>query len=318
MDKPLLDMQELEAIRSAISTGTMAAASMPDQPNAVPIAIIVDDRAAESARPSGLKIAMRWITTARRRVVRLTGVKLDLQVTGAETVDVGSFREDLVSSWTGFVGLKDRDGLGMVVASGSMIESFAARLLGASADDMVPVDRPPSATAMRVFSPVGEALVGALAEAWSQEQRCPVDVIADNSKGETWRRGLNDTDLVVVVTIMVSGAASGSIRLIARPETLVVPPVPVEAIAPPPGAIDKALGGVPIEVLVELGRVRMSMGEFKDLQPGTVLVLHQFIDDLIPVRCAGIVKAFGKALVSRGVMSVRIEKNPLHDGSGAL
>jgi hypothetical protein len=31
------------------------------------------------------------------------------------------------------------------------------------------------------------------------------------------------------------------------------------------------------------------------------------VDDPLPVRCAGVIKATGKALVSRGVMAVEIQ-----------
>jgi flagellar motor switch/type III secretory pathway protein FliN len=85
-----------------------------------------------------------------------------------------------------------------------------------------------------------------------------------------------------------------------------MPATPVEAVPAPPGAIENALGAVPIEVRVELGKAQMSMSEFSSLRPGAVVALDRFVDDPLPVRCAGVIKATGRALVSRGVLAVEI------------
>ena len=123
---------------------------------------------------------------------------------------------------------------------------------------------------------------------------------------DAWRRELGDGDLVVVLTLEVKGAVSGVIRLIARPELLVQPAAVVEAVPAPPGSIEEALGEVPVEMRVELGRLRMSMADLAALKPGTVLPMSKFIDDPLPVRVGGRLKAWGRAMVARGVVAVEI------------
>jgi flagellar motor switch/type III secretory pathway protein FliN len=96
--------------------------------------------------------------------------------------------------------------------------------------------------------------------------------------------------------------------VLTRPATLVRPPAPIEAVPAAPGAVDAALGRVPVEVRVELGRTRLTMREFERLAVGTVLTLPQFVDDPLPVEVGGVVKAYGRAVVSRGVLAVQIDR----------
>jgi flagellar motor switch protein FliM len=308
VDSSALDPNELAAIRAAIAPSATPSrqAAIEGPTDAQPVALIADDRAAESARPNGLRIGTRWALTSRSALLRLCGAKADIEVLAADTVDGSALRDELSGAWTRCISVTGRRGTALVAVSGPMIEALAACMLGATVGEPSAPQRPPSATSLRIFSPVGDGLVQALGVAWNEEQSC--EVVGSNSTqaADTWRRELGDGDLVVVLTLEVKGLVSGVIRLIARPELLVAPAVHVEAVAAPKSAIEEALGSVPVSLRVELGRLRMTMAEFAALAPGTVLPMDKFIDDPLPVRIGGRLKAWGRAMVARGAVAVEI------------
>jgi flagellar motor switch protein FliM len=309
VDSSALDPNELAAIRAAIAPAASPSrsASPEENPDASPIALIADDRAAESARPNGLRIGTRWATSSRSTLLRVSGAKCEIDVLAADTVDGSALRDELASAWLRCIAVTGRRGTAMIAVSGAMIEALAACQLGATMESATATPRPtPSATSLRIFTPVGEALVGALGTAWNDEQSAEVQPQGGAQAADAWRRELGDGDLVVVLTLEVKGSLSGVIRLIARPELLVQPAARVDAVPAPRGAIEEALGEVPVELRVELGRLKMTMAELAALQPGTVLPMSKFIDDPLPVRVGGRLKAWGRAMVARGVVAVEI------------
>ena len=307
MDSSALDPNELAAIRAAIAPSATPSrqASIEGPTDAQPVALIADDRAAESARPNGLRIGTRWATTSRSALLRLCSAKADIEVLAADTVDGSALRDELSAAWMRCVTVTGRRGTALVAVSGPMIEALAACMLGAAIEPAA-TQRPPSSTSLRIFTPVGDALVQALGVAWNEEQSCEVVGSNNAQAADTWRRELGDGDLVVVLTLEVKGTITGVVRLIARPELLVAPQVTVEAVAAPRQAIEEALGSVPVQLRVELGRLIMTMAEFAALQPGTVLPMDKFIDDPLPVRIGGRLKAWGRAMVSRGAVAIEI------------
>jgi flagellar motor switch protein FliM len=306
----MLDAEEVAAIREAMGQ----AAQVPDTAtpgpaqdrDAIPIALIAEDRAAVQARPNGLKLASRWARFTKKQLGRMTGAKIDLDVLGAESVEASSLREELMLAWTGCVGAADRAGTALVAISGPMIETLAARLLGApSQEGQAQTDRTPSSVALRLFESVGDGILRALCEAWREEQGCTA-TIADAARAGKARAELTTDGIVLLVTLAVRGAAAGQIRIICRPETLIAPTPPVEAVPAAPGLIEDALGAVPVDVAVELGRARLTLSELGALRPGAVITLDRFVDDPLPVEVQGVVKAHGRAMVARNAMAVEI------------
>jgi len=306
MDLAILDPAELEAIRSALGQTTSAPTRTRDpsgaEEKATPIALIADDRSAERARPDGLKLAQRWAHLARLRLFRLTGMKIDVDGSSAEISDASTIKEQLGGCWTSCVTVKDRPGRGLVAASGPMIEGLSARLLGGA--DATGSERPPSPTALRVFTPIGEALSASLVDAWREEQMCEVRVTRET--GEEWRRGLGDSDILVVATLTVSGATNGRVRLVVPPDTLLMPPPAVKVVPASAGTIRAVLGEVPVEVRADLGRATVSMSELSALKPGAVVILDRAVGDPLPVYCADQRIGSGRALVARGCLAVKI------------
>ena len=303
--EPRFTAEELDAIQAAISQTARKPGSAPTI-DAMPVALIADDRNAERARPNGLRIGNRWATLARERLQRLTGATVEAEVVGAEIVEAGSLRDELGIAWARCIDAVGRPAPAVVTVNGPIIDALSALLLGGRPEGGRGNARRPSPASLRLFYKAGLILCDAAATAWREEQSCDVVVSADQARVDKWRREVKDDDLVVVVTMSMGEPTAGILRFIARPEALVIPPPAFEGIPAPSGSVEDALGGVPIEVRVELGKIRITMNELLRLQPGALIPLHKFVDDPLPVALAGKVKAYGRAIVTRGVMAVEL------------
>jgi flagellar motor switch protein FliM len=314
-----LDPAELEAIQAAMREASSAPSrSHGRHPEEVsPLALIVEDREAESARPAAMRIGERWVKEATARLKGALRAEVEVRVAGAEILHGESLHDGLASAWLLSLAVDGRPAPALLAASGKMLATVAGVLSGAvlkedhtadtSSDDGTP-ERPPSPATIRIFQPVGDKLAAALTDAWREEQSTTVLRDARPDQIEIARRALLEADVVVALTMQVTGCTTGRIRLLARPATLVRPPTPVEAVAAAPGALEAALGRVPVEIRVELGRTCLTVRELEKLTVGTVLTLPQFIDDPLPISCGGVIKAYGRPVVSRGVLAVQIER----------
>jgi flagellar motor switch protein FliN/FliY len=313
-----LDSQELAALQDAMrevlgAPGRTAGATA--DPDVVPVALIADDRAADGARPVGLRIAERWAQLVRRRLRHLVGTSCDISVHGAELGDGGVLRHRLEGAWTGAVVSSGREGAALVAVGGAIVEELAARLLGGAVTP-APAARPPTRTALGLFTSAGELIADALATAWSDDQGCAAARASDPALLARCRAELAQADIVACITLRVSRPAEGWIQLFARPRTLIAPPEQVQAVPAAPDQVDAALARVPVQVLVELGRKQLPLRELGALRVGDVIALDRFVDDPVPVYCGGVLKARGQAAVCRGVIAVAIVAQ--HDqGEGA-
>jgi len=68
----------------------------------------------------------------------------------------------------------------------------------------------------------------------------------------------------------------------------------------------EAMSEVPIEVVAELGRVRLGLRRVLSLEVGQVLRLATAVDDPVIVRIGGVEKFRGAPVISRGQLSVEI------------
>jgi flagellar motor switch protein FliM len=313
----MLEADEIAAIREAM--GQVVAAPTANEVtsrDAQPIALIAEDRAVVQARPNGIKIGTRWARLAKKQIQRMTGAKVEIDLVGADSVEAASLRDELVSTWTGAIATADKNPLSLAVAvSGPMIETLAARFLGAVNAEEAGAERPPSAVALRLFQPLGDGLLRALAEAWQEEQGCAATVVDDLREIRT-RQELLGSGIVLLVTLSVRGGASGQIRILSRPEALIAPAPRVEAVPAAVGQINETLGLITVEVSVELGRARVTMNELSMMRPGAVISLDRFVDDLLPIRCQGVIKAWGRAMVARNAMAVEVGETPKESEAG--
>ena len=310
----------MEAIQAAMREASAAPSRSGTRhaEEVAPLALIVDDREAESARPAALRLGERWLKEATMRLKSFLRADVEVRVAGAEIMSGEVLRDGLAGNWLLALAVEGRPLPALMAAGGPLLGAAAGAMCGANLKDKdkeasppadeEPAERIPSAATLKIFQPVGEALAAALADAWREEQTTTVTRDARPDKIEAARRALLEADVVVALTMQVSGASGGRLRLLARPATLVRPPPPIEAVAVAPGALETALGRVPVDLKVELGRMRLTMREFENLKVGTILTLPQFVDDPLPIFCGGVVKACGRPVVSRGVIAVQIDR----------
>jgi flagellar motor switch protein FliN/FliY len=75
------------------------------------------------------------------------------------------------------------------------------------------------------------------------------------------------------------------------------------------GAGDRVLEflrDVPLQITVELGRTKMSIGELVNLGPSSVIELSKATDDPLDVRVNGVLIAHGEAVVTNERFGVRL------------
>ena len=65
-------------------------------------------------------------------------------------------------------------------------------------------------------------------------------------------------------------------------------------------------GDVPLEITVELGRCRMSVGELFNLGPSSIVELAKASDEPLDVRANGVLIARGEAVVVNDRFGVRL------------
>lgn len=302
MSDSILDLAELESIQAALRAAAPSASSSAmamEQPDAVPLPLFASERDAATARPNLADLVGRW-TRRMTRVMRSYLGDVELTSMGAEVLDAASLADELRSMWVGAV-TTERGGVLLTAIGGELIEAGAARRCGAIATDSG--GRDPSAIALKLFAPIGDAVVAMLAPAWDEMFRTPLTAAAPSLDLITAALG---RDSVVVATVMVSGASNGRIRLFARPEVLAPPSPPSPTVPADKGAIAAALGAVPVEVRVELATLRLRWSQLRALTAGTQLTLPVFIDDPLPIYCGDVLKAWGRPIVTRGVLAVEI------------
>ncbi|HUJ57868.1 MAG TPA: hypothetical protein VLX92_05235, partial [Kofleriaceae bacterium] len=131
MSDALLDPQEMEAIQAAIRE--TAPRRSPSQPDVEPtrLALISDDRLAESGRPVMISLATRWIRSVSRVLRSYLPGTWQLDVIGAEVIDGISAKEELRGGWV--AGLHADDDAELVIAAhGGLIDIAAAHRCGAA------------------------------------------------------------------------------------------------------------------------------------------------------------------------------------------
>lgn len=302
-----LEADELEAIQSAMRESAPRAARSAAELYPTRLALIADDRTAESARPILLGLATRLIRSATKALKpHLPGV-WQLDVSGAEIIDGTAVKEELRGGWVGGLhGAAETAGGEaselVVVAHGSVVDVAAARRCG-EATPTVTEARAPSALSLRLFQPAGKSIVDSCVAAWAEV--FPTQLSTSSDLGIVSR--LIEARSVVRVALEFSGGVTGRIQIYARPEALVARPGALAAFRANAQRIATALATVEVEVVVELGTLRLRLNELRRLDKGAQFTLHGFVDSLVPVYCGGVLKAWARPVVWRGVLAVQIE-----------
>ena len=303
-----LTSEELEALQTSMSESSKTAAARAPQRLALPVPLIREERVVERARPAALRIGKRWAQRMQRILTRVLGYEVEVGVRGAEASSPEAIVDELPSSWLQGARVDGRPGVLLIAFNGGVVEACAARVLGdtstaGSGTDVL------SAAVLEVFTHTGNLLLGGLRVALDQEQGCMLNVDPGLRSFERCATELRMNQSVVVLTLEVRNAPGGTIRLVAPPETLVIPPRPMQSVPVTMDDVRHILGDVPVELRVDLGEVRMSAKQLCTLVPGAVLPLERLIGEGIPVLVAGKVKAYGTPVAIGDVVAIEILSN---------
>ncbi len=290
----------MEAIQAAIRETAPRRTGTPVETEPTRLALIADDRIAEVGRPILLALATRASRLAARSLrSHLPGV-WQLDVVGAEILDGMIAKEELRGAWV--AGLAGAETELVIAAQGGVIDLAAARRCGAAAPT-TEGNRAPSAVALRLFEPTGRLLNACWAAAWKESTEA---VIAPSTDLGIVAR-LIEARSVVRAVLAFGGTVSGRVAVYARPEVLVPRPVALAAFKANAVRIANALASVPVDVVVELGTLRMPLRELRQLVRGSQFTLRGFVDSRVPIYCGGVLKAWARPVVCRGVLAVQIE-----------
>jgi len=303
----------MEAIQAAIrETSPRRSVGAPEH-EPTRLALISDDRIAEAARPILINLGTRWIRAATRALRAHLPGSWQIDVLGAEVIDGATAKEELRGGWVAAMRAIDQAtplvsfGEMVIAAHGGMVDVAAAKRCGA-ATPVVDTSRPPSGVSLRLFQPAGRALQDSFAVAWREV--FPSDMLPSADLAIV--SALIQAPTVVRMALAFNGAVTGRVQLYARPDFLVARPAALAAIKASARRIAAALSNVEVEVIVELGTLRMQLRELRKLEPGATFTLSGFVDSRVPVYCGGALKAWAKPVVCRGVLAVQIE-SVIHD-----
>jgi flagellar motor switch/type III secretory pathway protein FliN len=308
----LLDPAEMEAIQAAIRETSPRRSFGAHEQEATRLALITDDRIAESARPVLLNLGTRWIRSATRALRSHLPGTWQLDVVGAEVIDGATAKEELRGGWVSGVSVHesaDRTMAGEMVlaAHGSVVDIAAAKRCG-EAEPTSDSGRPPSVVSLRLFQPAGRAMIESFSVAWREvfpSELAPSTELAIVSR-------LIGAPAVVRMALSFGGSVAGRVQLYARPEFLVPKSTTLASFKAPPHRIANALGNVQVEVIAELGTLRMPLHKLRKLEVGQTFTLQGFVDSRVPVYVGGALKAWAKPVVCRGMLAVQIE-SVIHD-----
>jgi flagellar motor switch/type III secretory pathway protein FliN len=297
----LLDPAELEAIQDAIRE-TAPRRHSNDVPDVEPtrLALIADDRSVEAVRPLLINLASRWVRRASKALKQHLPGTWQLDVVGAESIDGTAAKEELRGGWIagGKAGLAEA----VFAVHGPVIDIAAARRCGGTPDANPDTTRTPSAISVRLFQPIGRQLF----ETWCAQWQEAFDAELQPSTEIAIVQRLIEASTVVRVTIAFSGAVAGRVQVYVRPDVLVPKPAVLAAIKAKAMSVANALSYVPVELVVELGTLRLPLGKIRSLERGGTHPLPNFVDSRVPVYCGGVLKAWGRPVVCRGVLAVQI------------
>jgi flagellar motor switch/type III secretory pathway protein FliN len=304
----LLDPLEMEAIQAAIreTSPRRSFGALEHEPTR--LALISDDRIAETARPVLLNLGTRWIRSVTRALRSHLPGNWQLDVVGAEVIDGATVKEELRGGW--IAGLRAENATDrsaplaelVVAAHGGVIDIASAKRCGAAAPTSDSA-RPPSTVSLRLFQPAGRAMLDGFATAWREVFQSDLVPSSDLSIVSA----LIGAQTVVRIALTFAGSVTGRVQLYARPEFLVPRPVALAAIRATAQRVANALANVEVEIIVELGTLRMPLGQLRRLERGSSFTLQGFVDSRVPVYCGGALKAWAKPVVCRGVLAVQIE-----------
>jgi flagellar motor switch/type III secretory pathway protein FliN len=301
-DSSILDAAELEAIQAAMRESAPARRGPANEalPEPSRVALIAGDRDAEHARPILLALVNRWLRPLTRALQAYVPGEWRVDAVSADVVDGADVRDEVRGGWLAAQAVPNGD---IVVAvRGAVVELAAARRLG-DAGGSTRSSGTGTALALRLFAPTGRAVVDTLLGTWKDATGIAPESLA---KPDGALERLTDDTVLVRATVAMTGDVGGQIVIYAPPAAVLPRPAQIAAIAADRAAIANALGHVPVELHVELGHLRLGLAQLRALKPGETFTLPNFVDTPVPLYCGGVIKAFGKPVIARGVLAIEV------------
>jgi flagellar motor switch/type III secretory pathway protein FliN len=304
----VLDPAEVEAIRKKLAPKALGPlAAPPIEPT--PIPIISDDHAGTVARPEALRVVNGWVPHMIKLVRRSITTPLAVGVIDASTVDGSALRDELEGGWLRFAGGGKKDDALVIAFGGAIIEHVAARLLGARDEDGSPEASPRRRSTSHVgrmlFSKVGDVAASSLASHWKEQLGVDLSLVSSESEVAELRRSLFGRDVLVCASVEFTAPVGGRLSVAGAPQAF-LHRAQGPALAISRDAAETALGSVPVEVSVELGRALSTLRQIAELQPGSFIELSSTVDTPLPIRVEGVPCAFGRPVVSNGTVAVEV------------
>jgi flagellar motor switch/type III secretory pathway protein FliN len=289
---------EIQAIQAAIrevaSPGRVRALGVPSLPTALPEAAAVL-----------LERVTRWAERAPRALRHHLPGPWRLEVESVDVVEPGALEHEVARAWTG-VALGGGEPVVMLAIDGAIIEHIAARRCGE--ERKRPLRRAagsPSATALQLFAATGGSALHSWIAVWNADGGGELSA-APPSVGNALANGFVEAargaGSLLRATLAWSGSVQGSCTVYAAASAL------TPSRARDVGAVLETLAEVPVEVRVELGTLQLSPVELRQLRPGATLPLPTFVDARLPIFVGGVLKAWGRPVVRRGVLAIAIEQ----------
>jgi flagellar motor switch/type III secretory pathway protein FliN len=301
----------MEAIQAAIRETSPRRSYTTPEHEPTRLALISNDRLAEAARPLLINLCSRWIRSAPRALRGHLPGTWQLDVAGAEVIDGTTAKEELRGGWVAGLRTHTGDPSGaselVVAVHGGVVDIAAAKRCGAGTPTS-DAARPPSAMSLRLFQPAGRAMLDGIAAAW--QESWPDELVASSDLAIVSK--LIGAQTVVRAALTFGGSVTGRVQLYARPECLVPLPTALAAIKANAQLVANTLANVEVEVVVELGTLRMPLHQLRRLEHGATFTLRGFVDSRVPIYCGGALKAWARPVVCRGVLAVQIE-SVIHD-----
>ncbi|MEZ4365286.1 MAG: FliM/FliN family flagellar motor switch protein [Kofleriaceae bacterium] len=309
MSDAVLDPAEREAIQAAIRAGRPAAgaATAIDARDTARMTLLASERLAERATPALLRLGTRWAGEAPRTLAAHLPGQWRAAPLGCETVAGAALRELQRRAWIKPCRLAGAGPALAIAVEGDVIQRAAARRCG-EGDRVAAVERaatPVSITAIRLFEPTGRAVAASWITAWRAVDDRGLVLVED---GAELLDELAAAPALTRLTLELTGDVVGQVTVFAPPAMLAQRELALEAHRADARAISEVLAGVPVELVVELGRFTMPLHHLGGLRQGATFELSTFVDASLPVRCGGALKAWGRPVLARGVMAIEIER----------
>jgi flagellar motor switch protein FliN/FliY len=305
MDASVLNEQELKAIQEALRQN----ASRPQESQPIneaevsPVMLLRDERAADQAKPNARLLGSHLVKTLPRSLFNLVGVRLEAGLQSVDVFSAKALREELEGCWLCVIEIPSRSSHALVTISGPMISALVVKSLGGGLEAQ---DNTPSQTTLRMFSSIGETLTRVVVDACRDELAVQARIIAGVTPKEFWRLQVPEDTQITAISVSLQGPTSGVFRVFFCPDAL-ISARPKKEVAPASSkSAEEALGEVPVESSILLGKAPIKLSQLCSLTIGEVISLDRFLHEPVAVYCGGVLKAFGRVVLSGELLTVEL------------